>query len=73
MIEIESNLKERDADVRAGGKAFHAFCMKQGYGKDPKTEEIRLHRLRSAITTMPDEMRKASRQWLTERGYQPWD
>ena len=73
MIEIESYLKDRDAAVRAGGKAFHAFCMKQGYGMDPKTEEISLHKLRSAITTMPDEMRRASRQWLTERGYQPWD
>ena len=73
MIEIESYLKERDAAVLAGGKAYHKFCVKHGRDMNPDVEEISLHKLRTALANMPDDVRQASRQWLTERGYQPWD
>jgi hypothetical protein len=70
VIEIESYLKERDAvDWRQG---VSPLLYEAGLRNEPGGR-ISLHKLRTAITTMPDEMRKASRQWLTERGYQPWD
>ena len=53
-------------------QTVHRFLVSQGRYKSPEQEEITLHKMRTAITTMPEEMRAASKAWLEERGHQSW-
>ena len=61
----------RDAAVLAGGQEFHRFLVSQGRYKSPEQEGITLHKMRTAITTMPEEMRAASKAWLEREGMSP--
>ena len=35
--------------------------------------EIMLHKTRTAVGSLPAELRAASKAWLVERGYESWD
>jgi hypothetical protein len=35
--------------------------------------EILLHKSRTGVASLPIEVRAASKCWLIERGYRPWD
>jgi hypothetical protein len=35
--------------------------------------EVALHKARTAVNSLPVDVRRASKQWLVERGYQPFD
>jgi hypothetical protein len=71
-MDIADYFRLRDAAVLAGGEEFHRFLVNQCRYKSPELEEITLHKMRTAITTMPSEMRAASKAWLEERGHSSW-
>jgi hypothetical protein len=71
-MDVADYFRLRDSAVLAGGQEFHRFLVSQGRYKSPEQEEITLHKMRTAITTMPEEMRAASKAWLEERGHQSW-
>jgi len=71
-MDIADYFRLRDAAVLAGGEEFHRFLVSQSRYKSPELEEITLHKMRTAITTMPNEMRAASKAWLEERGHSSW-
>jgi hypothetical protein len=35
--------------------------------------EVMLHKARTAVVSLPAELRGASKAWLLERGYESWD
>ena len=72
LMDIADYFRLRDAAVLAGGEEFHRFLVNQCRYKSPELEEITLHKMRTAITTMPSEMRAASKAWLEERGHSSW-
>jgi len=70
---LSNYLEERDAAVLAGGAAFHAFCLKYDkVASRPEVEEIALHKMRTGIASMPEDVKQASRRWLKDRGYMPY-
>ncbi|MCA1452817.1 hypothetical protein I6F35_06230 [Bradyrhizobium sp. BRP22] len=72
--DIEAYNAERNAAVIAGVDALIAFMAKRGMQPSSReVAEIILHRVRTAIKSLPIEMRRASRQWLIQRRYRPWD
>ena len=54
-MDVADYFRLRDAAVLAGGQEFHRFLVSQGRYKSPEQEEITLHKMRTAITTMPEE------------------
>ena len=70
-MDVADYFRLRDAAVLAGGQEFHRFLVSQGRYKSPEQEEITLHKMRTAITTMPEEMRAASKAWLEREGISP--
>jgi hypothetical protein len=59
-MDIADYFRLRDAAVLAGGEEFHRLLVSQGRYKSPEHEEVTLHKMRTAITTMPTEMRAGS-------------
>lgn len=39
----------------------------------PEVADISRHKLITACINLPEPLRARSKQWLIERGYQPWD
>jgi hypothetical protein len=66
-MDVADYFRLRDAAVLVGGQEFHRFLVSQGRYKSPEQEEITLHKMRTAITTMPEEMRAASKAWLESK------
>jgi hypothetical protein len=68
---------ERDAMLLAGDlDALLAFTRRQRPDFVPTNRhvlEIMLHKARTAVYSLPMEVRSASKRWLLERGYEPHD
>lgn len=75
--EIRKYNAERDAVLLEGDlDELLAFVRKQRpdfVPIDRHVLEIMLHTSRTAVCTMPMEVRSASKRWLLERGYVPQD
>ncbi|MEY9638765.1 hypothetical protein ABIF66_007019 [Bradyrhizobium japonicum] len=66
-------IAERDAAVTAGVDALIAFSAK--YGHRPSNRDvalITLHKLRTAIPSLPLPVRLASHEWLSQHGFESW-
>jgi hypothetical protein len=65
---------ERDTALMTGVDALIAFVRKHGKEfPSPHVAEIALHQMRTAVLSLPPEMRAASYRWLVERGYETLD
>jgi hypothetical protein len=77
MDEIEKFNAERDAILLKGDlDDVLAFVRRQEPDYVPMNRhvlEIMLHKSRTAVASLPMEVRAASKRWLIERGYQPYD
>jgi hypothetical protein len=73
MDEIKAFVKERDAMLLSMDlERLQAFYQKHNQGTprmSPEAAEIALHKARSAATSLPDDARTFSENWLKERGY----
>lgn len=64
---------ERDKAVAGTFEEFKAYTIKMGMTPtNPESFEIMYHKCRTAITSLPQEMRQASHSWLLEHGYTSW-
>ena len=76
-MDIDAFLKERDEVLLSGDPikvmAFHNLYNPEKPMTDPKMAEIVLHKGRTACLSLPLEVRKKSKAWLTENGYQSMD
>lgn len=64
---------ERDAAVLASLDEFIAFSIKYDVRFSTReSAEIAQHKMRSAIVTLPKEVKLASIEWLVSRGYTSW-
>lgn len=69
-LESEAWKAERDKAVSGTLEEFIAYSIKMGQiASDTKVYEIMYHKCRSAIATLPTEMRQASHNWLFDHGY----
>ena len=78
LDEIKAFVKERDAVLIEGNlDKLRAFQKKHnpqlGMDPDDRVLEISLHKARTAAKSLPTDIRKASKQWLTERNYTSMD
>jgi hypothetical protein len=77
MDEIAKFNAERGAILLKGDlDDVLAFVLRQEPDYVPMNRhvlEIMLHKSRTAVASLPMEVRAASRSWLIERGYQPYD
>jgi hypothetical protein len=70
--------KERD-EALASGDVDRVLAFWRKYNphmREPSSRlvaEMAMHKARTAATTLPMEVRQASKQWLQERGYKAWD
>jgi hypothetical protein len=75
--EITKFNAERDAILISGDlDAMLAFVRRQRPDftpTSPEVLEIMLHKGRTAVRSLPMEMRSASKRWLVERGYGSYD
>jgi len=72
---LKAYLSERDRIVAALDlKAYRELGKAYGFpvADDGRIALVALHKARTAITAMPDELRDASEAWLKERGYKSW-
>lgn len=77
-IDIKAFIKERDEVLISGDitkmMEFHnRYHPELEPMKDPEIAEVALHKSRTAVTSLPIEMRRASKAWLMENGYQSMD
>lgn len=71
--ELEAWKAERDKAISGTLEEFTAYSIKMGQiASDPYVYEIMYHKCRSAITSLPTEMRQASHSWLLDHGYSSW-
>ena len=64
---------ERDAVAAGTFEEFKAYSIKMGLvPSNPESLKIMYHKCRTAITSLSDEIRQASHEWLTEQGYSSW-
>lgn len=64
---------ERDRAVAGTFEEFKTYAIKMGQVPNhPESLEIMYHKCRTAVLSLPDEVRKASHSWLIERGYSSW-
>jgi hypothetical protein len=71
---INEYCARRDAALLGDLDCFIAFAESQGNAFSTRlSAEITQHKMRTAVVTLPIELRRASWRWLTERGYQAWD
>ena len=77
MDEIAKFTAERDAMLLKGDlDEVLAFVRRDHPDYVPMNRhvlEVMLHKSRTAVHSLPMEVRTASKRWLIERGYQPWD
>ncbi|MET3969136.1 hypothetical protein [Bradyrhizobium sp. S3.9.1] len=70
---IAGYIAERDAAVTAGVDALIAFSAKYGHRpSDRDVATITLHKLRTAIRSLPLPVRLASHEWLSRHGFESW-
>jgi hypothetical protein len=68
-MNIEDYCVERDKAVGGSFEDFKIFAAKQGQQfTSDEVAEIAYHKCRTAITSMPNEIRNGSKSWLLERG-----
>lgn len=76
-MDIDKFLKERDEALISGDitkvMAFHNLYNPERPLTDPKMAEIVLHKSRTACLSIPMGLRKKSKAWLMENGYQSMD
>lgn len=73
MEDLTEFLSERNKAVGGTFEEFLVYSTKQGVQfSRPEVAEISYHKCRTAITTLPTEVRQASHSWLLERGYESW-
>jgi hypothetical protein len=71
---IAAAIRERDAALLAGIEALIALARKRGKPfPNRDMAEVTLHKARTAATSLPLELRRASKQWLSARGYHSLD
>lgn len=74
LDEIAAFVRERDEALFSGDVdrvlAFHAK-HNPGSSMSREIAEVAMHIARTAILTLPDADRQASRRWLAERGLSP--
>mgnify|MGYP001559236623 CR=1 FL=1 len=64
---------ERDKAIAGTLEEFTAYAIKMGQvPSDPAVFEIMYHKCRSAVTSLPQEIRQASHSWLLDHGYGSW-
>ena len=72
-MKFEQWKAERDAAVKGTLEEFTTCAIRKGQvASDPKVYEIMYHKCRTAITSLPEDMRQASHKWLIDNGYQSW-
>ena len=70
---IKAYNRERDKAVMGSLDEFIAFADKhQKFFSNRLSAEIAQHKMRTAIESLPEEVRTASMEWLTKRGYTSW-
>jgi hypothetical protein len=69
VLERNAMLLQRDPD------ALIAFMKKHKLPRPRSRDaaELTLHKTITSAVSLPDDVRRASKQWLTERGYQSLD
>lgn len=76
-MDIDKFLKERDEALISGDitkvMAFHNLYNPEKPMTDPKMAEIVLHKGRTACLSLPLEVRKKSKAWLTLNGFHSMD
>ena len=76
-MDIKAFLKERDEVLCSGDPikvmAFHNLYNPEKPMTDPKMAEVALHKARTGCTSIPLELRKRSKAWLTLNGFQSLD
>lgn len=64
---------ERDKAVSGTLEEFTLYSIKMNQiANSPEVYEIMYHKCRSAITSLPTDMRQASHSWLLDHGYSSW-
>lgn len=64
---------ERNKAVAGTLEEFTAYSIKMGQiAKNPEVYEIMYHKCRTAITSLPNEIRQSSHSWLLDHGYNSW-
>jgi hypothetical protein len=68
--DIKAYCEARDKAVLDGVDALMLFAEKHGNPfPDREMAEFTMHKMRIAIESLPEEVRTASKTWLSERGY----
>jgi hypothetical protein len=68
--EFEFWKAERNKAIGGTLNEFTAYAIKHGQiPSDPEIYEISYHKCRTALMSLPIEIRQASKDWLNQRGY----
>src|SRR5262245_48804037 len=71
---IRAHNAKRNAALIAGLDAVIAFSAENGMRfSDREAAEVVMHKMRTAVVTLPRELRQASYRWLVERGLETLD
>jgi len=78
MFDVRAFVKERD-EVLLSDDLGRVWAFMRKYNPalpEPSSREvmeIALHKARTGALSLPVELRRASKKWLTERGYKSFD
>jgi len=76
-VTLDDFIAERDAVLIDGDLdkmiAFHQIYYSRRPVPPRETVEVSLHKARTAVLSLPAEVRAASKAWLEERGYKSMD
>jgi hypothetical protein len=72
--DIKAYCEARDKAVMDGPDALMRFAEQQGHPfPNREMAEVTMHKMRTAITSLSEEVRTSSKTWLRERGYHSLD
>jgi hypothetical protein len=72
--DIKAYCEARNKAVMDGCEALMRFAEQQGHPfPDREMAEVTMHKMRTATTSLPEQVRTASKTWLSERGYHSLD
>lgn len=72
MTAFAEAIAARDKACAGSLEEFRAYARAQGQVMHPEAEEIAYHKCRTAIRTLPENIRLASDRWLRSRNYESW-
>lgn len=71
--EFQQWLVERNKAVAGTLEEFTEYSIRMGKtASDPKVYEIMYHKCRTAITSLPTDVRQTSHSWLLDNSYESW-